>query len=221
MNKKELNKQQTELRRVMLESGQHEKVIELFLHQHALLHSAKMADDGPWSYEDAILDDMTEGQLRRIPQNREHSILWCIWHIARIEDVTMNLLVANTEQIFEEEKWLTKTNSSISHTANAMTVEEIATISNRLNIAALREYRIAVGRRTREIVKKLEPGTLKKKVDPAQITRVAEKSLVHKDAPGIIEYWRKRDIAGLLLMPATRHNLVHLNEAAELKRKRS
>jgi hypothetical protein len=110
----------------------------------------------------------------------------------------MNLLIANTEQIFEEGNWLAKTDSSISHTANAMSVDEIAELSARLNIAALREYRIAVGQRTREIVKTLEPSTLKKKVDPAQITRVAEKSLVHKDAPGIIEYWRKRNIAGLL-----------------------
>ncbi len=49
MKRKELNKQQTELRRVMLESDQYEKVIELFLHQHALLHSSNMANDGLWS----------------------------------------------------------------------------------------------------------------------------------------------------------------------------
>ena len=198
MNRKELNKQQTELRRVMLEGDQHEKAIALFLHQHAILHSAKMANDRIWSYEDAILDELDDAQMRRIPKNGEHSVLWCLWHIARIEDVTMNLLIANTEQIFEEGNWLAKTDSSISHTANAMSVDEIAELSARLNIAALREYRIAVGQRTREIVKTLEPSTLKKKVDPAQITRVAEKSLVHKDAPGIIEYWRKRNIAGLL-----------------------
>jgi hypothetical protein len=198
MNKRKLNAQQTELRRVMLETDQHEKAISLFLHQHAMLHSAKMAKNGIWSYEDEIMDDMDDAQMRRIPKNGEHSVLWCLWHIARIEDVTMNLLIANTEQIFEEGNWLAKTDSSISHTANAMSVDEIAELSARLNIAALREYRIAVGQRTREIVKTLEPSTLKKKVDPAQITRVAEKSLVHKDAPGIIEYWRKRNIAGLL-----------------------
>ena len=198
MNKRKLNAQQTELRRVMLETDQHEKAISLFLHQHAMLHSAKMAKNGIWSYEDEIMDDMDDAQMRRIPKNGEHSVLWCLWHIARIEDVTMNLLIANTEQIFEEGNWLAKTDSSISHTANAMSVDEIAELSARLNIAALREYRIAVGQRTREILKTLEPSTLKKKVDPAQITRVAEKSLVHKDAPGIIEYWRKRNIAGLL-----------------------
>lgn len=30
----------------------------------------------------------------------------------------------------------------------------------------------------------------------------------------VTDYWSRRTIAGLLLMPATRHNFVHLNEAA-------
>ena len=38
-------------------------------------------------------------------------------------------------------------------------------------------------------------------------------------ASDLIDYWAKRTIAGLLLMPATRHNLVHLNEALRLKQK--
>ena len=217
MNKRKLNAQQTELRRVMLETDQHEKAISLFLHQHAMLHSAKMAKNGIWSYEDEIMDDMDDAQMRRIPKNGEHSVLWCLWHIARIEDVTMNLLIANTEQIFEEGNWLAKTDSSISHTANAMSVDEISEFSAVINISALREYRIAVGRRTREMVKGLKSEELKEKVKSERIQQVEEKEAVLKQADGIIEYWSKRNIAGLLLMPATRHNLVHLNEASRLK----
>ena len=33
----------------------------------------------------------------------------------------------------------------------------------------------------------------------------------------LVEYWSTRTIAGLLLMPATRHPLVHLNEAMRIK----
>ena len=217
MNRKELNSQQSELRRVMLESDQHEKAIALLLHQHAILHSTKMANAGIWSYEDAILDNLDDAQLRRIPQNDEHSIVWCIWHLARVEDVTMNLLVANTAQVFEEENWLTKMNGSIQHTANAMSKEEILEFSATINIAALREYRITVGRKTREIVQELNPEVLKEKIKPERIQHLEEKEVVAKGAEGIIEYWSNRNIAGLLLMPATRHNLVHLNEASRLK----
>ena len=34
-----------------------------------------------------------------------------------------------------------------------------------------------------------------------------------------VDYWSKRNTAGLLLMPATRHNLIHLNEALQIKRR--
>ncbi len=219
MDKKALNKQQTALRHV-IENGDHAQAIEHFLHHHAMLHSARMSDAGLWSYEDEILDDMDKALVRRIPQNEEHSLLWCLWHIARIEDVTMSLLVANTNEVLEEGQWLTKLNTPFIHTANALAEDEVEALSQQVDIAALREYRIAVGRRTREIVKTLEPGSLKKKVEQAQIERVTAKSVVHPDAQGIIDYWSKRTIAGLLLMPASRHILVHLNEAAALKRKR-
>jgi len=47
-----------------------------------------------------------------------------------------------------------------------------------------------------------------------------DEGAVVEAARPIADYWAKRNVASLLLMPATRHNLVHLNEALELKRKR-
>jgi hypothetical protein len=98
---------QTELRRVMTRSERHAEAIQLFLSQHAMLHSARMAAEEagtePWSFEDDVLDDMAEEQIRRIPQNCEHSVAWIIWHIARCEDVTMNLLVAGSPQVLNQD----------------------------------------------------------------------------------------------------------------------
>ena len=73
----------------MTSSERHDEAIQLFLRQHAMLHSARMAQTGLWSFEDEVLDDMSEEQIRRIPHNCEHSVAWAIWHIARIEDVTI------------------------------------------------------------------------------------------------------------------------------------
>ena len=67
--RKLLNKQQTELRRVMMSFDQHDKAIRLFLRQHAMLHSFKMAQSEPWSFEDEILNDMTQGFVGRIATN--------------------------------------------------------------------------------------------------------------------------------------------------------
>lgn len=215
-----LNKQQTELRHVMMSFDQHDKAIQLFLRQHSMLHSFNMAQSELWSFEDEVLDDMTEEQICRIPQNCEHSVAWCIWHIARIEDVVMNMLVAGSSQILHWGNWLERMKITVRDTGNEMDEEEIATLSTTIDIEALRAYRVAVGRRTRAIVKQLEPQELKKKVDPFRVQQVMEKGVVVDAARAIANYWSRRNIAGLLLMPATRHNLVHLNEALRLKRRR-
>jgi hypothetical protein len=212
-------KRQTELRRV-LSSGQHEDAIETFLSQHVTLHSARVAETGPWSFEDAVLDDMTEEQIRRVPRNCEHSVAWIIRHIARCEDITMNLLVAGSPQVLNQGDWLERTKSPIRHTGNEMDELGIADFSTAVDIEPLRAYRVAVGRRTREIVQQLGPEDMKRKVDPARLQRVWDEGAVVEEASGIVDCWGKRNVAGLLLMPASRHLIIHLNEAPKLKRRR-
>jgi hypothetical protein len=107
----------------------------------------------------------------------------------------------------------------IRDTGNAMDITTIAKFNDAIDIEALRAYRLTVGRGTREIVKQLKPEDLKRKVEPYRMKKVMDEGAVVEAARGIADYWSKRNIAGLLLMPATRHHLVHLNEALHLKRR--
>lgn len=214
------SKQQSEFRRTLLSFNQHHKAIELFLSQHAMLHSEKMAQSEPWSFEDSVINDMTDEQLRRIPQKCIHSIAWLIWHIARIEDVTMNLLIAGDQQILLRDNWLQRMKITSRDTGNTMDEEGVADLSARIDIEALRAYRLAVGRRTRECVKQLQSEELKQKVEPSRLHQVMVAGAVVEAARGLIDYWGRRNIAGLLLMPATRHSFIHLNEAVRVKSER-
>jgi hypothetical protein len=218
--RKSLNRQQTELRRIMMSFNRHDEALSLFLRHHAMLHSAKMAQTETWSFEDAILNDMAEEQIRRIPRNSNHSVAWLLWHLARIEDVAMNLLVAGDAQVLQLGNWLERMKTEIRDTGNGMSDEGVANLSATIDIQALRAYRVAVGRATREMVKRLEPEYLKQKVDPSRLEQVMEQGALVEAARGIRNYWSRRNIAGLLLMPATRHNIVHLNEALRVKRMR-
>lgn len=219
MHRKHCLKQQTELRRILNSPDNHEQAMRAFLEQHARLHSAKMAGQKGWSYEDALLDDMDEGDIREVSKRDEHSIAWCIWHIARIEDVAMNILVAGEEQIFLQDNWKGRMKLTTRvDTGNAMNDNELRELSNTIDIGELRIYRIAVGRRTREIVQKLIAEDLKKRVDPLRLERVMSNEGLVEAARGIKEYWGRRDYTGLLLMPASRHLLVHLNEVYKIKK---
>lgn len=214
------NQEHQKLQRA-LSANDHQKAIELFLNQHAMVHSGKMSKTKLWSFEDEILNDMTEEQIRCIPPGGGHSIAWILFHLARIEDITMNMLVAGTPQLFLREDWVKKLNVSALcvHSANQMDDASVATLSTQIDIGALRTYRQTVGRRTREIIKRLKPEEFKQKVEASRLQKVMDEGALLPEAIEILNYWSKRTIAGLLLMPPTRHNFLHLNEAGRIKAK--
>ena len=144
----------------------------------------------------------------------------CVSNSKRSEDVAMNRLVAGSPQILHKDKWLERIRATVSDTGNAMDENDVADLSAQIDIKGLRAYRLAVGRRTREIVKQLQPEQLKQKVEPVRLQQLLDEGAVVEEARGIVDYWSRRNIAGLLLMPATRHNLIHLNEAYRLKHRR-
>ena len=227
-NRKRLLKQQTGLRRLLTDQAHFKDAMQLFYHQHASLHTAQVGTQaqlgssaGIWSFEDAVLDVLAEIQFRRIPKNREHSIVWCIWHIARIEDTAINILIADSPQVFNQANWRERLGVPFRDCGNEMGAAELLKLSNEINLQVLREYRAAVGLRTQEITAQLTPADLKMKVKPIRIQRVLDEGAILESARGITDYWSKRDIAGLLLMPASRHMLVHLGEAYQLRNRKS
>ncbi|MCK4725803.1 MAG: DinB family protein, partial [Anaerolineales bacterium] len=113
-----------------------------------------------WSYEDELLDDLHPDQAKRVPVNAEHSIAWVMWHIARIEDVAMNMLVAGEEQILLRDGWQTRLAIRLQDTGNAMPAPDVVKVSAEIDFHSLRAYRIAVGRQTRTIVRGLTPQDL-------------------------------------------------------------
>jgi hypothetical protein len=218
-NASRLNPLQAELRRLLESAAPMERVLPAFLRLHLVLHTAGIGEPGGWSLEDEVFDGLDDEQARSIPHGGEHSIAWNLWHLARIEDAAMNLLVAGTEQVLRRDGWYAKMKVSAADTGNEMPPEEIVRLSAQVDLAALRAYRAAVGRRTREIVAQLTPDRFAQPVDPARIARVLAEGAVRPGAEYITDYWGGRTIAGLLLMPATRHNIVHLNEALKIKKK--
>ena len=217
--RKTWNKRQKELREALTTPGQFEEGVRLFFSQHAALHAARMAQTEPWSFEDWVMDDLTEEETRRIPQGHDHSVAWLIWHLARVEDIAMNRLVAGEPQRLHQDGWYKQMKTNVQDTGNAMPTQGVRDLSAGIDIEALRAYRLAVGRRTREIVRGLEPADLKRKVDPAHLQQILDEGAVDRQAQGLIDYWGKKDVAGLLLMPPTRHCFVHLNETLRIKKR--
>jgi hypothetical protein len=215
-HRQQWNQGQQKLRRA-LANNDHPSAIDLFLTQHAMVHAKKVSGTELWSFEEEALNGLTEEHIRCIPPGAGHSITWILFHLARIEDITMNILVAGTPQLFLRERWPEKLKTTVAHSANCMDDTSIADLSARVDIDALQAYRQSVGRSTRAIVHRLEPGDFRQKADRSRLQRVMDEGALLPEAIGILEYWSRRTVAGLLLMPPTRHNFLHLNEAWRIR----
>ena len=211
------NQQQKTLRNALDDPTQFDRAGSLALSQHAWTHeSAVSATDEP-TFADQLWAGLDADTARLIPAEVEHSIAWLTFHLARIEDTAMNILIEGTPMVLDRGSWLEKMQIEVRHTGNLMPAAEIAALSQSIEIHPLRQYRNAVGKRTREIIQSLTPQRLLEKVHPKDIQQVRDQAAVLPEAEDLLTYWSKRTIAGLLLMPATRHNIVHINEALRLK----
>jgi hypothetical protein len=193
--------------------------INLFLKQHQGLHSQAVSGAEDWSYADEIFLNLPQNSLRVIPAGEEHSLLWIIWHISRIEDMTMQVLIAGADQEYLRGGWGKKLASPIHHTGNNASPHDVVALTEQVNPKLLLQYRDTVGRNTRILVNSLEAEQLKKKVLPERLERLVEEGGVLPEAEGLLAYWGKRVVYELLLMPPTRHLMVHLNQAWEIKHK--
>ncbi len=189
----------------------------LFFELHTKLHLSSMSAAEP-NEVDALIGDLAPHEYVIMPTSKDETIAWVLWHIARIEDLTMNLLVAGTGQVFDD-KWKERINAPVSDTGNAMCDDEIMELSRQLNTKALLDYRNAVGQRTRDIVTLLSADDMKRNVSVQGLEKIKKAGGVtdQEDSLWLLDFWGKKDVAGLLLMPPTRHVILHLNDCCKWK----
>lgn len=222
MDLKPWNEKLKELRSIILKADKFQEAKSLCLELHAMVHSSKMSDSNTVTFEDELWDGLDEEIIRKATNDKGRTIAYGIWHSTRIEDITMNILVNNGEQVISKENWLERLNPTITDTGNELTSEEILEFSKHINIEELKNYRIAVGRRSKEIIKKLEFSDMKRKMEKDRLRRILDEGAVSEDKSAIwlIDFWGRKNVSGILLMPLTRHHIVHINECLNAKKKK-
>ncbi len=215
------NPKQARLKEIILKQDKFQEAIELTLYMHSLVHSSEMSGKDTPTYEDDLWKGLDPGVFGSQHKQKGSTIAWNLWHLTRIEDLTANILIAEDSQVLNCGDWLDKMKVSVTDTGNSMNDSEIAEFSAQLDMLELRNYRIAVGRKTREILKKLIPKDMKRKVKPESIRRIWEEGGVTEaeQSRWLLEFWGKKTVAGIILMPITRHQVVHINDSLKLKSK--
>src|SRR6185369_10577237 len=116
--------------------------VSFFLVQHGSLHAAQVA--GSRTYADSVFAGLTDGQMRTRAGKRLNSLVWLLWHMARVEDVVVNLVVADGRQVLDDD-WARRLNVPYRHIGTGMTGHQAIELTAAADVAALRAYRDAVG----------------------------------------------------------------------------
>lgn len=191
---------------------------ELCLALHASVHFAQ--DGAAPTVMDELWRELEPEDFAVMPTVKDVTIAWNIWHITRVEDLTVNCLIAGKKQILDKE-WIARLGATAADTGNAMTDDEIMRLSRNLDPDALRAYRIAVGENTRRILSALGPEDMARKADAGGRRKIIDGGGVtdHPESFWLVDFWCRKDIAGLITMPVTRHQLGHINDSFKLKEK--
>ena len=200
-----------------------DKIRELTLEVHAMVHPAEISGRTEKTIADYVLDYMLRGNQNELVPREDYDVdlhyagtrtvplCWQFWHTYRIEDLASNILMANQNQIFNEE-WQRKIGSPITDTGNALELDEAIAFGKEINVEALHEYMLAVGKNTRNILGNLTLVQINSMVPEEWVMRILEEGGVTTDFRSVwlLVFWGRLTMGGMILTPMTDHHMMHL-----------
>jgi hypothetical protein len=187
-------------------------VKDLFLAQHAAVHSAAVGGN-KMSAAERTFGGLTEDQMRARPREDLNSIAWLMWHIARAEDAILNPVLSGRDQVFDD-AWRRRLGIDRKDFGIGMTSAEVTDLTRTLDVAALREYRDAVGLRTRDIVSGFKDADWTGEIPAASLERAAAQGAF---GPNIVKAFTGRPRAAVLSGIALFHPSAHMGEATTVR----
>lgn len=200
-----------------------DKIRELTLEVHAMVHPAEISGRTEKTIADYVLDYMLRGNQNELVPREDYDVdlhyagtrtvplCWQFWHTYRIEDLVSNILMANQNQIFNEE-WQRKIGSPITDTGNALELDEAIAFGKEINVEALHEYMLAVGKNTHNILGNLTLVQINSMVPEEWVMRILEEGGVTTDFRSVwlLVFWGRLTMGGMILTPMTDHHMMHL-----------
>jgi len=190
-------------------------VRQLFLDQHGAMHSAAVGGNKA-STAERVLAGLSDEQMRVRPREDLNSLAWLMWHIARAEDAIVNPVLAGRPQVFDD-GWLRRLGIARRDFGIGMTSAEVSELTRQIDLAALREYRDAVGRRTREVVGGFQPSDWEGEVSAAALERAGATGAFGAQQEGMVKAFTGRPRAMALSGIALFHSAGHLGEAVTVR----
>lgn len=153
---------------------------------------------------------LSDAQLGERPAGL-NSVAWLVWHLARVEDVSINRFVADQPQVLDTGDWAARLGPAWRDIGLGMTSDEVDDLSARIDKRALWEYWDAVGEGTTRVLHGLSSDHLDLPIDQAVLRRaVAEEGILGPAALHLEERFARWPNRGAPLALVLAHNWGHL-----------
>jgi hypothetical protein len=188
---------------------------DLFLDQHAAMHSAAVGGN-PMSSAERTFGGLSDEQMRVRPREDLNSLAWLLWHIARAEDVFLNPVLTGRAQLLDD-GWAKRLAVTRRDFGVGMSSPEVTELTRQIDLAALRDYRDAVGRATREIVTDFASEDWTGSVSAEALQRAAAQGAFGTRSEMLVKVFTGRPRRSLLSGIALFHAASHMGEAATVR----
>ncbi len=188
---------------------------DMFLQQHSAVHSAAVGGNKV-SAAERTLTGLSDEQMRVRPREDLNSIAWLVWHIARAEDIMVNRVLAGRSQVFGD-AWLKRLGITRRDFGIGMSTAEVSDLTRQIDLGALREYRDAVGLRTREVVSGFKDQDWQGELSAPAMEQAAAEGAFGARTEGMVKAFTGRPRAMVLSGIALFHPAGHLGEAVTVR----
>jgi len=140
-----------------------------------------------------------------------------VWHIARAEDIFINTILGARTQLLDDEGWAKRLTVTRRDFGIGMSGAEVTELTRQIELGALREYRDAVGRRTRDVVGGFKPQDWEGSVTADAVQRAAGEGAFGVRTEQIVKAFPGRPRAAMLSGIALFHSAGHIGEASTVR----
>jgi hypothetical protein len=188
---------------------------ELLLDEHARMHATSVTGE-KGTLAERTFGGLTDEQMRARPREDLNSLAWLMWHIARAEDIFSNIILSGRDQVVDD-GWLARLKISRRDFGIGMTKPEVADLTAKVDVAALRDYRDAVGRRTQEVIRGLGPSDWQGELQASALEKAASLGCFGPKGEMVAKAFTGRPRVGILGGLLVTHAAMHMGEAQTVR----
>lgn len=121
-------------------------------------------------------DGLTDEQLHFVPEGQSHSIAWCMWHAARIEDLFFQQIFQGKRAEWDTGEWAAKTGLPEKGFGTGQSTEDAARIRF-TSLDAFKQYQSKVAELSMQFLDSLDDEGLKREVKLGEKTETIGESI--------------------------------------------